>query len=236
MPRVALTLGTTPSRGSITTDLLRTGLRRSLINPSRPMRGEIITSLALAGRLRSTHGGLNPVIKTRSGAVVKARIKASMIPALCQISGSVEAFLSAIPTPAPRGRLLIHTLDEVSNPAAAPRSFGGSFLRGETIPLKFQIRGQRLTGLSPIFTCCLGGGSVGFQIEKRSPEIRKTETITDTRTQIEVAGFSFSIESADTLALPATGETELEWLLVLADGLGRQYPIDSGKFKIYNHC
>jgi len=237
MPRVAFTLGS-PSRMQIESGLDRTGLLRSLVTPRRWGRMEITTGLVIAGRLRSgTPPGqlLRGTIRGVSQMKVRLIQRALLTASVARIQTSVLAFLSSIPTPQPAAKLLLHSLTQAANPAAAPTPFSGTYLRGETIPLRFEVRGQRLNGLRPIFTACMGPGS-SARIEKRGAQIQQTDITSDPATRIEVIGYSFTIDSADTLVLPDTGEFEFEWLLIVDDGLGRQHFLDKGTFKIYNHC
>jgi hypothetical protein len=189
-----------------------------------------------AGRRRSPQGG------ARGKALVQVRVRLQLLqriaptPIVIRSRGIVNSFLNAMPIPQPQARLLLQSLGEFENPAQDSSPFGGKFLRGETIPLKFTMRGVRIADLQPIFTACKVGDPLPtHEITKALPVIRLTANSVDTRTGVEERSASFTIDRVDTINLP-DGEHEYEWLLIVIDGNGRQHMLDSGKFKIYSYC
>jgi hypothetical protein len=193
-------------------------------------------NISAVGRRRSPVGGTRTTIGFLNTARFRMRQRITPVAVILETKTRVESFLNAIAIPQPQGRLLLQSLSEVENPAQPSSPFGGTYLRGETIPLKFTVRGVRLQGLNATFTACKVGQVLSaHDITKTVPTIRQGAISNDSRSGVEEFSANFSIESSDTSAL-ADGEHEYEWLLIVADGNGRQYRIDQGKFKIYSYC
>jgi hypothetical protein len=201
--------------------------------------GGITASISIAGRLR---GPAEPLIAQIYGGAqvdLKRLLRLGAAQGFGGVKTLAQYFLNAMATPAPFGRLLVPSADQIFNPNATPRGFGGyRFVRGNSVPIEFTVRGQRLDGFNATFTACRVDEPIGspHDINKVSPgSIRQTEAVRDTTTGLETMTGVIQLTPADTASLP-DGEIEFIFEFKVADGNGRVHTLEHGKFKVYSVC
>lgn len=232
-----LNFGPVTGSSGIQTELTIAAIARSLGRVRN--RSGITASVSIAGRLRGPAQPLTVQINGSAVADLKRLARFGPAQAISGIRTLVQYFIDATATPAPFGRLLIPTIEQISNPAAAARGFNGlRFVKGNTVPIEFTIRGQRLDGFNATFTACRTDQPIGspHDIEKTAPaQIRQTPPVRDTATGMETMTGVIQLVPSDTSGLP-DGEFEYVFEFKLDDGNGRVHTLETGRFKVYSVC
>lgn len=191
------------------------------------------------GRIRSPDGELNCRIEGGAVANLRQGLRFGAVQALSNIRTLVNYFIDATATPPPTAKLVIPTVEQISNPNASPRGFNGlRFVRGNSVPIEFTLRGQRLDGFNAQFTACRTDETIGspHDITKTAPSsIRQTGVTKNVTTGVETMTGTIFIDPSDTASLP-DGEIEFVFEFKVSDGNGRVHTLDTGKFKVFSVC
>ncbi|MBD2771143.1 hypothetical protein [Iningainema tapete] len=180
------------------------GRVRSLLAMATPSLSPLTANIA-----SSLSGTLKRKLKLPAGTIASTIVSA------------LRFFLAAEQTPPPKGKLTL-----------AGSSFAGSRLvKGDLIPLSFTITGQRLEGLTALYTAKRKDNPLAPTLVKAN--IHLTDVAIDPKTGIETMTGAFSIEPADTESFP-DGEVELSYTFKLTDGLGRVYTLEKGSFTVFS--
>lgn len=226
-----------PTNGTtIETELTDVKLRRAF----RYIRtqGNLSTSLIRAGRSRST-GPLKVVFEGKMDVNLKRKVRFSPLSGRAEIRTITQYFLNATPAVPPVGNLRLPNVNQFLNKNYVPPGFNGTqhHTRGDQIVIQFVVRGQKMNGLKPMFHACRTDQPIGspHDLIKEGAEISITDPVRDTSTGVETMSGSFYINPGDTKDLP-DGTLEFVYEFKLADGLGRVFTLERGKFRISSHC
>ena len=133
--------------------------------------------------------------------------------------GEIRFFLSVKPVIPPTTKLL----------HASGRSFASSrIIKGDLIPIKFQVKGQKLSDLYAQFIAKPLNANLST-ITKTS--IHLTNPVKDG--DFEFMEGTFSLDPSDTISFPDV-ETEFRYRLKLLDGMGRSYTCECHNFTVYS--
>jgi hypothetical protein len=191
------------------------------------------------GRIRSPDGDLSCRIEGSATSNLRQVLRFGAVQAWSNIRTLVHYFVDATAVPAPTGRLLIPTVEQISNPNASPRAFNGlRFVRGNSVPIEFTLRGQRLDGFNAKFTACLEAEPIGspHDIVKTSPSsIRQAGVTRDSRTGVETMTGTIFLDPSDTVNLP-DGESKFVFEFKVDDSNGRVHTLETGKFTVFTVC
>lgn len=233
-----LTFGPTTANCLSRTEVGPVALARTLCRGLQTS-GSLKVNVSLIGRLRGPIELLSTRMTGDGIADLKRMLRFAPIQGAALLRTLVQYFLDATATPAPVGKLLVPSIDQITNPNATARGFNGlRFVKGNSVAIEFTIRGQRLQGFNAQFTACRVDEPIGspHDIVKNAPgSIRQTDAIRNTANGIETITGVMTIDPPDTASLP-DGEIEFIFEFKVDDGNGRVHTLDSGKFKVYSIC
>lgn len=156
--------------------------------------------------------------------------------AASHIRTQIKYFVNSGPIAPPEGYLSLQSLQSLRGGQLGRSLSGERLMKDDTIPVFFEIEGQKLATLQATFTAKqknVAEGITPLMISKNGGEIELSAPSIDPETGIERLTGNFSIASSDTSKFPER-EIEFGYRFVLSNGSGRNYTIEAGTLTVYS--
>ncbi len=194
------------------------------------LRAKTAVQVTRSGRVRAV--APEPIqITTRTSTGLRSRVYLRPLPLRVAVVTTCDSFLLTIPVAVPEGRLYRSTLAGLRSSAQAPSLNRSRLVIGDSVPLAFQITGQKLAGLNAQLIAKPKVNLTAPTIIKQGGSVHQTSPVLAPDLGTETMMGQLTLESGDTAGL--TQETEFDFQLKFTDGLGRVYTVEVGTFTVY---